>query len=412
MFRKPASLALLVMLLHAAGARADDAGDPVFSLSGFGTLGVTHSSEHQADFSASNIRPTGAGYTSAWSADVDSRIGVQAVANFTPRWSAVLQVISEQNYDGSYRPHAEWANVKFEVTPDFSVRAGRIVLPAFLVSDHQKVGYANPWVRPPVELYNLVPITNSDGVDASYRVRVGEFTSTVQGIYGGSRPGLPAGGGTAKAKDAKGVSYTGEVGAATVHVAYLRANVTLNATQPLFDAFRQFGAQGIALADKYDTNDKPFSLLGIGGLYDPGGWFLTGEWGATDNHSAFGKRTAWYASGGYRIGKFTPYLNYAQARARSNASDPGLSLAGLPPALAGAAAGLNTGLNAVLGTIPVQTTISVGGRWDFAKNLALKLQYNHIRIGAGSPGTLVNIQPGFQPGGKVDVFSATVDFVF
>jgi hypothetical protein len=51
-------------------------------------------------------------------------------------------------------------------------------------------------------------------------------------------------------------------------------------------------------------------------------------------------------------------------------------------------------------------------RWDFAKSAALKLQLDHSRVGTGSPGTLINIQPGFQPGGRFTVFSATLDFVF
>ena len=51
-------------------------------------------------------------------------------------------------------------------------------------------------------------------------------------------------------------------------------------------------------------------------------------------------------------------------------------------------------------------------RWDFAKSAAFKAQFDHTRIGAGSPGSLVNIQPGFQPGGKVNVFSVTVDFIY
>jgi hypothetical protein len=42
----------------------------------------------------------------------------------------------------------------------------------------------------------------------------------------------------------------------------------------------------------------------------------------------------------------------------------------------------------------------------------LKLQYEHISLGAGSAGTLTNVQPGFQPGGALNVFSAAVDFVF
>jgi hypothetical protein len=54
----------------------------------------------------------------------------------------------------------------------------------------------------------------------------------------------------------------------------------------------------------------------------------------------------------------------------------------------------------------------VGARWDLMRNAAFKLQYDRTRIGAGSNGALTNLQPGFQTGGKLDVFSATVDFIF
>jgi len=46
------------------------------------------------------------------------------------------------------------------------------------------------------------------------------------------------------------------------------------------------------------------------------------------------------------------------------------------------------------------------------KNLDLKVQLDHINLGAGSAGTLVNTQPGFQPGSTVYLFSTAVDFVF
>ncbi len=410
--RKLTPIGLLAVALHASAAHADDPGTPTFSFSGFGTLGVVHSSESKADFTSTSLRPNGAGHTHPWSANVDSRIGAQVTANFTRQISAVVQVISEQHYDNSYTPSVEWANVKYAFTPDFSFRAGRIVLPAFLVSDYRKVGYANPWVRPPVELYSLVPITNSDGVDASYRMHLGDVTNTVQLAYGSTEPRLQNGGGTAKAKDAWGLSYTGEYGAATVHATYYQANLTMVTFKPLFDGFRQFGPEGSALADRYDVTDKSFTFIGIGAMYDPGRWFVMGEWGATDGHSVLGKRSAWYASGGYRVGKFTPYLTYAQANADSNTSDPGLTLSALPPFLAAPAAGLNAGLNAALGSIPVQKSISVGARWDFAKNAALKLQFDQSRTGAGSPGTLTNLQPGFQAGGRFNVFSAAIDFVF
>ncbi len=409
--RDLAPVVVLAIALYVVGARAEEPAKPVFSFGGFGTLGLTHSSENRADYSSAGLKPKGAGFSGAWSADVDSRIGAQITANFTPQLSAVLQVISELNYDNTYRPLVEWANIKYQFTPEFSARIGRTVLPVFLVSDYRKVGYANPWVRPPVEVYSLVPISTSDGVDASYRVKAGRFTHTLQGTYGRSEPRLAAGG-TAVAKGAWGLAYSAEFGATLVHVSYHKTALTLASYKPLFDAFRQFGAEGIAIADRYDPSRKPFEFIGVGATYDPGKWFVTGEWGYTDSHAVLGSRSGWYASGGYRLGKFTPYVTYARAKAESNRSDPGLTLGILPPFLVPTAAGLNASLNANLGSIPVQQTISVGTRWDFAKSAALKFQFDHTRIGAGSPGTLINIQPGFQTGGKVNVFSTTLDFVF
>jgi hypothetical protein len=411
--QKLTPVALLVMALHIPGANAEDAVTPMFSFAGFGTLGVVHSSEDKADFKSSVLAPNGAGYSHAWSADVDSRIGAQLTANFSGQLSAVVQVISQQGYDNSYRPIVEWANVKYQFTPDLSVRVGRIVLPDFLVSDSRKVGYANPWVRPPVEVYGLLPISNSDGMDASYRMQLGEFTNTIQGTYGIGEVKLAADdGGTAKAKNAWAISDTLEYGHATMHVTYHRASLTVDAFKPLFDGFRQFGPEGIALAEKFDVDNKLYTFITLGAMYDPGDWFVMGEWGATEAHSVLGKRSAWYASGGYRFGKITPYVTYGQASAQCNIADPGLTLSSLPAFLAVPAAGLNAGLNAVLENIPVEKTLSVGTRWDFAKNAALKLQFDHIRLGAGSSGTLTGLHPGFQLGGQVNVSSVTLDFLF
>ncbi len=407
---KSAPFALIAMAMLSTGVRAEDSGTPMYSFSGFGTLGIVHSSENQADFVSNQLKPNGAGYTRNWSPTVDSLLGAQVTATFAPQISAVLQVISEQNYDGSWTPHVEWANLKYEFTPDFSIRGGRIVQPAFLVSDYRKVGYAIPWVRPPIEVYSLVPISNSDGVDATYRVHVGAMTATLQGIFGKTEPTFPTGDVTAK--DLWAVSLTAVQGAATGHVTVQRTRVTVESLQPLFDGFRQFGPEGAAIADKYESDGTPFDFFGLGGMYDPGQWFVMAEWGHANSHSVVGNRTAWYGSVGYRIGAFTPYLIYAQARSIGNTSDPGLTLSGLPPSLVGPAAALNAGLNLALQSIPVQNSFSVGTRWDIAKDVDLKLQFDRVHIGAGSRGTLTNLQPGFQPGGRLSVFSATFDFVF
>ncbi len=306
-------IALLVMALYATGASADHLEAPMFSFSGFGMLGVVHSSENQADFTSSILKPNGAGYSHVWSADVDSLIGGQVTANFTPKLSAVLQVISEQNYDNTYLPHVEWANIKYQFTPDFSVRAGRTVLPTFLFSDTRKVAYSYPWVRPPLEVYRLAPVTASDGIDASFQMRIGEITNILQAHFGNSENKLPAGGGSIKAKQSWGLAYTGDYHDATLHIGYESTHMTLDGFKPIFDAFRQFGPEGIAIADRYDIDGKPLSVITLGARYDPGKWFVMGEWDHLVTQSIVGNQTGWYVSGGYRFGAFTPYFTYSHA---------------------------------------------------------------------------------------------------
>lgn len=416
--RKPCASTMLVALavaLGASGARAGDAGGPSLSFSGFGTLGVVHSSERNANFTSSTFKPHGAGYSHAWSAEVDSLIAGQATAVLSPSFTAVLQVIAEQNYDNTYQPHVEWANVNYRFTPELNVRLGRTVLPIFMVADSRKVGYANPWVRPPVELYNLIPVTTNDGIDAVYRMPAGGGNATIQFTAGQSDSRVPGSGAspgvTAEGRDIAVLLGTYERGFATARLLAGRVRLTIPQLDPLLDGFRQFGPEGEAIADRYGVRGREVSFASLGASYDPGPWFVMGEWGRIAGSPLLGEKSGWYVSGGRRFGRVTAFATYAGARADS-LSDPGLTVSAVPAALAGPATMLNASLNSFLASKVVQDSISVGGRWDFAKNAAFKIQFDHTRIGAGSIGALRDPQPGFQPGGKYDLISATVDFVF
>ncbi|HYD79942.1 MAG TPA: porin [Paucimonas sp.] len=408
----PIFVALAALAVQSGGAaRADELAKPLFSFSGFGTVGMTRSSEVQADFTSTLLKPNGAGHTRRWSADVDSRLGGQITLNATPQLSAVLQVVSEQRDDNSYRPTVEWANVRYRATPDISLRAGRIAMPNFLVADYRKVSYAIPWVRTPIELYGLVPITNSDGVDATYRMHLGDVQNTVQASWGKTDVEAP-GGGTVRVRHLGGLTNTTEYGFATLRLTYMRADIDIEMTRPLFDGFRQFGPLGAAIADRYDANGKRADFFAAGASYDPGTWFVMSEYGRIATHSYLGEQRAWYVSGGLRRGAWTPYLTYAAIKGLSPMSDPGLPVAALPPAMAPLAFGLNTGLNSLLRRQATQRNLTAGIRWDFMKNASLKFQYEHLRLDAGSGGFLINLQPGFRPGGSARVFSAVLDFVF
>lgn len=407
------SAALAAAALSAAGSAiaADDTPvAPVWTFGGFATVGAVHADEAMADFTSNALKANGAGHTRKWSGDVDSRVGAQLGVAVDKQWSAVLQVISEQGIDNSYAPIVEWANVKYQATPDLSVRVGRIALPIFLAADYRKATYALPWVRVPVELYGSIPISNSDGIDASYRWNLGDVKQVTQAFYGHTSIRLTDTA-HAKGRDVAGVTHSIDYGPLTVRASMMRATVSVDLARPLFDAFRLFGPQGAALADRYDLDRKRVTGWSLGANYDPGQWFLMGEVGRINARSFLGDKTALYVSSGYRQGSLTPYLVYAQSRSNGATRESGLPLAG-PAPLQAAAAQLNGRLNGLLSTIGVQTTVSAGLRWDYRPDQALKIQYDRVMPRDGSSGMLINAQPGFQSDGKVNVVSVSLDVVF
>ena len=59
---------------------------------------------------------------------LDSVLGVQASWRFSPQLEAVVQGISRYGYRGDFSPEVAWAYVKYDPTPDLSLRAGRLTV--------------------------------------------------------------------------------------------------------------------------------------------------------------------------------------------------------------------------------------------------------------------------------------------
>jgi hypothetical protein len=360
-----------LVLLAAAGlvlptaALAFDFDPAVFSFSGFGTIGTVHSSEDRADFTSSVLQPNGAGFTRSWSFDVDTLLGLQANAKLSDKLQAVVQVVAQQRLDNSYTPEIEWANLKYSFTKDFSVRAGRIAMPTYMASEIRNVHYALLPVRPSPEIYRILPVTNSDGFDASYKFRAGSVINTTQVIYGNNTitvvPGLDI-----KTAHIWGIYDTVQWGNLKMHFGL--QSQQLHFYGPLAPPF----PSGI-----------PYKIKEAGFTYDANTWVISGEWAESDFELGSTRGTSLH--GGYRVNDFTPYIGIADIRPRS--------LTTLAPS-------------------SEQTNFFAGVRWDFMSNFALKAQYEHLDIAETSSGTLVNVQPGFQPGGTVDVLSVAINFVF
>ena len=334
---------------------------PMFALNGFGTLEQAHASESYGDYVFDNLQPFGIGRSRTWSGDIDSRLGIQMTANFNSQWSAVLQVVSEYRWNDTYTPFINWANVKYEITPDISVRVGRIALASFMASDSRKIGFSNITARPPVEVYSLLALKTSDGIDAVYRTHFGEVTDSTTLLYGKATV-TNTRGIDVHSTDVRGIFNTVEFGSTTLHAAFQERNV--------------------------DNQNPPLGkFVSLGANYDPGDWFASAEWVKAINDNAKGlkiPRVAWDINGGKRFGAFTPYA----------------TISALCPEV-------NTG------TTPIaQRSYATGIRWDFARNMDLKTEIDHVHLGDGSYGVLLNVAPGSPKGGQFNVMSIVYDFIF
>ena len=426
---QPTGLAAVITASCLSGhqAFALDTFNPSYSFNGFGTLGAVYSDEDQADFVSSwLLQPNGAGHTSQWHAGIDTKLGGQVNAQFNEQFSAVLQVVVERQEDNAWTPAIEWANIQYQLNDNFSIRLGRTVLAAFMVSDTRLVGYANPWIRGPQELYQIVPITNMDGLDAAYTLDFGDWRNTLQLTYGQTDQDLIIDG-ELRARDAFMFSNTLEYDYATFHLTYITANIDLDTPESnaLFNAYDELGealalipgqddaaAQASAISGSYALSDAPIEVYSAGLRLEPGNWLFMAEWARVTEANALSKADAWYTTLGYRFDSVTPYLTLAEVNG-DTPQEPGVTTSGMPPPLATATEAMNTGLNQFLSQAShAQKSITLGIRWDFISNAALKLQYQHVELDGKSAGRLANVQPGFVPGARVNTFSAAIDFVF
>lgn len=402
--RSVIAASFLVACLASASAFGLETGSSRWSFNGYGTLGVVHSDEDRADYVPDFRLTSGPGRSTGWDPDVDSRIGAQLSVYPTRNLSAVVQVVSEKGSDGAYTPEVEWANLTYTLSPSFRVRAGRIAVGLSMASEYRKVGFAMPWVRPPPEVYRMLPVTHSDGVDATYTFRRGGLTYEAQVAWGISDDDV----GEAKAF---GLHQTIDWRALRLKLSYARVDLDISEFTDFFEAFELFGEEGRRVVRRYDLDSDPLHFAGLSVSYDPGNWFATAEWLAMRSDTIIGDAANGYVSAGVRFGALTPYATFARAKRQHSTAVDGLTVSAQPPPLAPVAAGLNDVIGLILRAAPDQRTLSLGTRWDVTDRIALKAQYDFVDVTDGSPGHFTNQEPGFQPG-RVDLFSLSLDFLF
>lgn len=369
---------------------------PGISFKGFGTLGVAHSNSDKAQFVRDLSQPHGV--SSGWSMKTDSVLGLQANVAINEQNEAVIQALSRYRYDGSYVPELSWAFLRHDFSPDFNVRLGRMGTEFYMMADSRLVGYANLTVRPPVDYYGPLVMSYFDGLDASATTRLG--------------PGLLRGkvfAGYAAEKTPFDAQLTWDLGGSRMlggHVDYLigpwqfrlgHSQIRFKQEMPLNQLV---GMNLLGIAPELTAAGKWAHYDSLGVVYDKGPLQIQAM--ASQIHyetAAYEDTRAAYLIAAYRLGQVTPYLGYSEVKSKATTlTTP------LPPAL-----------SALISQVTAQThsdqqTVTLGARWDFRQNMALKAQLDVIR---GTPQSRFPVRDEVPAwGGRMNVFSLALDFVF
>jgi len=327
-----------------------------------------------------------AGYDSDGSYHQDSLIGVQATFKPSKQLEATIQLVAKGELDWAPKVTAAYLGYTFD--NDVKLRAGKIRLPLFMLSDYLDLGYAQPWARSPEEVYGRVPISSFTGVDASYEIELDDSYINLQAFTGNEKMSdESSAGGVGNVEDMVGLVTTWNDDYWTVRASYTIATVK-DVEFPVV-AYDPDTNQPITALPDITAESGSYASFGV--RYEDENWLVMGEATQTRVDGYFSDSNAGYVTLGYHLNQVMPYVSLARLETVDNEERE--SLLSYP-----GASSLTYQRNAY----------SVGTRWDIQPGLAMKFDVTYSNNFGDTNG-------GLAQGNTEDsttVFTVKVDATF
>jgi len=402
-------LALVVLSTQNTAA----AGEKDYSITGFGTLGISHSDTRQADIVRDLSQDSGVGYTRQTDAGIDSNLGLQINRSFSDNFDAAIQVVSRKSAD-NFTPTVTWAYASYSPDDKFQLRAGRLGFDVYMLADSRNIGYSYTWVRPPIDFFGRLIVSYFDGADTVLSHPLGNGHLKAKFFYGLAREKIYLG----SANKHYSLNHSALSGG---HLEYQQKNWTIRAGYSelkLADDYSQFDPivaeltspsitasvpASLGIADQLTTHGKKLKYTSIGAVLDHGSLQAQLMLGRIESDSVLLQNSdAAYLTMSYRIKKWTPYATVSASRQQGAdkqiTTDPALS-----PRLKNTISGINKQL-----TPNGQQTFTAGIRYDLGDNANIKVQFDHIR--SQKHFLVRNPQEGWD--GHANLLSVAYNFVF
>lgn len=405
--------AALIGVVSPATAQEDTPPPSRLSFSGFGTLGAVSTTDDSVWFTRYGVNYPG-DRDPDFSAD--SLIGLQSSLRLSPLSDITLQAIAMEDGDAKQDPRLTLAFFRQVLAPGLALRVGRVRVPFFMLSDSLYVNFANPWVRPPVEVYGLNPFNDLDGVDLIYTTELAGLDIEVHPYYGSAYVPFPKG--NAELKATWGLNLMLARGNFSLHLGHGDGRFSLERGDEQFLATAELlrlTGQSQVVGDLSGNRGRT-SFDSVGVQWDDGRWQFIGEYARRRANRYVVSAHGWYLSLGRRIGAFTPYVTVGR-----QTLDEQFSQARFP---AGLIVPLGNGQTTTARDFwelfqtsrnNAQRSFTIGSRWDVGRHAAVKAEFTRARPDRDAWGSYF---PRGNPlttriGGRtLDTFSVSVDVSF
>lgn len=350
--------------VHAAGM--DD-----IKISGFGSVGV----------GMSNNDVGYAGYSDNIDTKQDTLLGIQFDFQINDKAKVTTQLVANGRYD--FEPAIEVAYLSYQIN-SATVRGGKLRTPLFMYSDYLDVGYAYPMLRPSQEIYENLIISSFTGVDALIPVAIGDTTLQLQPVLGVSQVEERDSniGKKVDIEDIFGLAATWYVDDWTFRGSYAQGK-----TEKIDIAANDIDDALVAMA----ISGQKAAFLSLGAQYNNGSLLFNTEAMQVNLDGIYPDVEGISALVGYQFGAVMPYIASGWIHTSDDDKRPAMF----------------SSLNYE------RTSYSVGARWDFARNMAAKLDVTYADFGKTNGGLTANSNIFGKPAhDDVVVYSASIDFVF
>lgn len=134
-----------------------------WQFNGFGTLSYTRTDKYKDRIPRRNMNQSGIDLEKNGFL-MDSRFGLQIKGQLNDHWSVVGQIVAREQLANHLEDHIDLAFARYQASNEWQIAIGRQAFDLFFLSDHRNTAYSYDWVRPPTEFYGFMPYDSFDGV--------------------------------------------------------------------------------------------------------------------------------------------------------------------------------------------------------------------------------------------------------